>query len=453
MRARLETPRLAAARELARALFDAACLPGRLAFYLWRRRALEAEVRADLEGASAPLTAPDVEAWPARPLRILISCAEESGELHARHVARALRRLAREQGAPEPELFGFGGEKLREEGVEILADPVARAAMGFDGVLSALPFYLGLASQMARACDEREPDLFLPIDSPALHLPFARIAGRRGVRVVHFIPPQYWGWAPWRVRSYRRHVDLTLTILPFEAAWFDRHGVANAHVGHPLLDSLAEVPESRPPADARELALLPGSRAGVIDRNLPWMLERVRELRARVPALQVCILQAGAEHQERIEGHLARAGLQGATGWLRLAVGDLHTELGRVRCALSVSGTVLLDLLHHRLPAVVLYRLRGRRGRWMYDHLLTTPWFASVNLLAGREAMPEFCFHGQGPVVEVGHALERCYNDEEWRRRCGADLDEAARRLGPAGASERAARHALAAAARAATRS
>jgi len=73
------------------------------------------------------------------------------------------------------------------------------------------------------------------------------------------------------------------------------------------------------------------------------------------------------------------------------------------------------------------------------------PWFASVNLLAGREVLPEFGFHGQGPLEEVGRALVRALADEGWRQECRAGLDEAARRLGPPGAVGRAARHALAA--------
>ena len=79
----------------------------------------------------------------------------------------------------------------------------------------------------------------------------------------------------------------------------------------------------------------------------------------------------------------------------------------------------------------------------MFEHLLSTPHFASVNLLAGREVLPEFCFTGEGPLEAVGQALERCYKDEAWRGRCGEGLERAARRLGPAGASRRAACHAL----------
>ena len=91
----------------------------------------------------------------------------------------------------------------------------------------------------------------------------------------------------------------------------------------------------------------------------------------------------------------------------------------------------------------MLYQLSNARQSWMYRNLLTTPWFASPNLLLGREVYPEFCFHGAGPEEEVCTALERCYKDSEARSAVRDELEQAAQRLGPPGAAERAARQAL----------
>ena len=128
---------------------------------------------------------------------------------------------------------------------------------------------------------------------------------------------------------------------------------------------------------------------------------------------------------------------------MRLETGDLHGSLRSARSALSVSGTILIDLLHHRLPAVVIYRVKGRFEVWMSRHLLTAPWFASINLLAAEELLPEFAFCGDGPRAEVAGALERCHRDEAWRARCRTGLERVARRLGPPGAADRAASHAI----------
>jgi lipid-A-disaccharide synthase len=436
-------PSLAVAGELGRALLDVARLPLRLQDYLTRHEALQEALREDLRAPGAHAESAPAHALPARPLRIFLSCAEASGEIHAVHLVEALRARARELGGPEPELVGLGGARLEASGVRLVGRPVDRAAMGIGGVLPALPYYLGLLTDCCRTFREESFDLFLPIDSPALHVPLSRLARSSGVRVVHFVAPQYWGWAPWRVDGYRAAVDLALTILPFEARWYARHDVATRHVGHPLLDALRAVPVTRPAVDSRRLVLLPGSRKSVIRANLPWMLRQVSYLLRKRPELEVQVLQGGDTHRPLIEELLRESGLES----VELRTGDLHQHLAGARAAFSVSGTVLTDLMHHRLPTLVLYRLKGRRGTWMYRNLLTAPYFASVNLLAGREVLPELCFQGEGPVDQAQEWLERVIWDEEWRAECVEGLDAAARRLGPPGAVQRAASHALAVAA------
>jgi lipid-A-disaccharide synthase len=428
-------------RELVRAVLDAVVAPLRAGAYLLRRGALEAEVRADLAAPAAVEDGPAPSGLPDRPLRILVSCAEPSGEQHARNLVRALRAELEAAGAPPPELVGLGSDRLGALGVRLLGDPVSRAAMGADAARQ-LSFYTDMLRDVAAHLADPGCDLVLPVDSPALHVPLGRIARRHGARVAHFVTPQYWGWAPWRVGGYRGAVDLALSILPFEPAWFRRRRVPTAHVGHPIVDALAEVPAAASAGDEDDgsLVLLPGSRASVVERNLPWMLTAAARLRLAHPDLRVVLPYERGDLRDTLQRLLASSG---AAGWVELVHGRLHDTLRRARCALSVSGTVLLDLLHHRLPAVVVYRLPGRLWSWARPRFLTVPWFASTNLLASRELLPEFCFHGEGPFEEACAALERCYGDPEWRGACRAGLEEVAARLGPAGATRRAARHAL----------
>jgi lipid A disaccharide synthetase len=96
------------------------------------------------------------------------------------------------------------------------------------------------------------------------------------------------------------------------------------------------------------------------------------------------------------------------------------------------------------LPAVVVYRLASSRQAALSRWFLTAPHFASINLLAAREIVPEFCFAGEGPRARVEAALERAIADESWRAQCRAGLELAAERLGPPGATSRAARAVIA---------
>ena len=439
------TPRAAVRGALVRATVETALGPLGCARYLLQRRRREHEARADLAAVVAPAPAPRPSGLPDRPLRLFLSCAEPSGEIHAANLVAALRAELARASAPEPELVGLGGDRLAEAGVRLVGRPVDRAAMGLDGVLGSVPWYLRLLESAARALRDAQFDACVPVDSPALHVPLGRIAHRYGVPVAHYVTPQYWAWAPWRVAAYRDAVDLALTILPFEVPWFERNGVRTRHVGHPMLDELGPVEAARDATREDEdpagpIALLPGSRGKTVARNLPFMLEVLARLRERQPELAVVLPQDRGDHEEEIRAQLDAAG---ASDWVRLEIGDLHGSLRRARAAFSVSGTILIDLLHHRLPAVAVYRLGGTLQGWAYRNLLTTPWFASVNLLAGEELFPELCFTGTGPVAAACDALERCYKDGTWRRRCRTGLERAAVRIGPPGAATRAARHVL----------
>ena len=426
---------MAIAPELMRALGDLVLLPPRLLRQILtqptRCRELEELLQSEPAFVDDP---PDPGSLPERPLRLFLSAAEDSGEIHAVNLAHALRSECTELGLDAPELFGFGGDRMEAAGVERLARPVDRAAMGIGAALRELSYFSGLLKTAAQGFSERTPDVFAPVDSPALHVPLARIAKKHGTSTVHFVAPQYWGWAPWRVGGYAKAIHTALTILPFEPAWFEGTGVHTEHVGHPLLDALAEVPATRPGPEASDLVLLPGSRASVIDQNLPWMLERVSPLVSE--GANVVILQDSPRHGGRVRNHVLNSSVDGKVS---VRTSDLHAHLATARTAFSVSGTVLLDLLHHRLPTVVVYRLESSLS-WIRPRLLNAPHFASTNLLAGREVLPEFGFSGSGPIAEVEGALHTAHTDEAWRAECFAGQDEAATRLGPPGATRRAAR-------------
>ena len=439
---RSPAPRSAARRELARALLGLAAGPLRLAGFALERDSAAARVRRDLGVLGCKVDPePRLEPRESRP-RVFLSCGETSSEAHAIRLARELRQVSAAAGLPEPELLGLGGSGLAAEGVEIIGDPTDRAAMGGQGVLSEIPFYLDLLEHAARAFRDRAPDVFAPVDAPALHVPLARLAGRYGVPTVHLVAPQYWAWGPWRVAGYRKVVDRALTILPWEPAWFARAGVRSRHVGHPQVDVLNELPPAPGDEDRDELALLPGSRRGEVRHALGFQLEVARRLLDRTPGRRAFVAQARDDHAEFIRGEIDRAGL---TDRIRLEVGDPHRHLARARAALAVSGTVLTDLLHHRLPAVVIYVLGGRLRARIAPWLVTCPWFASTNLLAGREVCPEFAWRAgtQGPADEVTDLMIRALEDGAWRASNRSELDRAVARLGPPGAVRRAAHHVL----------
>src|SRR5579864_3960697 len=211
------------------------------------------------------------------PPEILISAGEASGDMYAAQLARAL------QARTGAHLFGMGGPKMREAGVEIIADASEIAVVGITEVLHRLPAVWRAWRRLEREAASRKPALAITVDSPGFNFGLARRLKRHGVRNVYFISPQLWAWRPGRMRWIQRRFERVLVIFPFEEELYRNAGVAVDFVGHPLVDSVRPVMTreqfcARFGLDPRQriLALLPGSRPSEIRRNLPIILESCR---------------------------------------------------------------------------------------------------------------------------------------------------------------------------------
>lgn len=422
-------------RELVRALI----VPARLLLYLprrrhWRRRAREALAAASQrDGATEPdqLAAFFDRRKPHRGDRphLFVSAGEASGEQHA---SRLVGKVA-----GEARVTAFGGGQLAEAGADVRFALSEHAVMGVVGVLKQLPLILRAYAGFLRLLRDDPPDLVVLVDYPGLHLVMAKACRRRGVPVLHYVAPQYWAWGPWRMRRYRRAVDATLTILPFETEFFARQGVPSAYIGHPLLDELLDAPPDADEVAAvrarRTLVLLPGSRRAEIEANLSGMLQVAATLRARDPALRVVIPHKNPRRTEPIRAILREAQAEG----VEHHEGPLGPWLAGAHLVLAKSGTGSLEACLHGNPTLVVYQLRGWLASLGYRNILSVPFIAAANLIAGREVVPEHCFSGTDGWAAVTADAERLWSDEAART---AHLDGACdvrRRLGEPGATDR----------------
>src|SRR2546427_8292601 len=188
------------------------------------------------------------------PPQILISAGEASGEMHAARLATALRKRA------DIHLFGLGGPRMGEAGVELVANCSEVAVLGISEVLHRLPALRRVMRRLVAEAAGRKPALAILTDFPGFHLRLARRLRWQGVRNVYFICPQFWAWRPWRVRLVKRRFEHALCIFPFEEKFYRDAGVTVSFIGHPLADhlraamSLAQTDENHQPV-ARQQCL------------------------------------------------------------------------------------------------------------------------------------------------------------------------------------------------------
>jgi lipid-A-disaccharide synthase len=371
---------------------------------------------------------------------LLIVAGEASGDLHGARLLAELRRLL-----PGVRAFGMGGGELRAAGLEAVADSAEVAVVGIFEVARVLPRIRQVFAALLAEVDRRRPRAALLIDFPDFNLRLARQLARRGIAVIYYISPQVWAWRRGRVRTIARRVDRMLVLFAFEVDFYRRSGVPAVHVGHPLVDEVPQLPSAwdRPlaPGEPLRLALLPGSRRGEIEALLPVMLAAADRLARELPLALTLIRAPGipeAALARHVDDFLKRRGPGGGALPVRMVSDDRFGAIADSHLALCASGTATLEVGLLGTPMIVLYRLAW----WTYvlaRLLVRLPNFAMVNLVLGREVVPEL-LQGEAEPERIAAEASRLLADGGARARVRAALAELRPRLGEGGASARAAR-------------
>jgi lipid-A-disaccharide synthase len=372
----------------------------------------------------------------------MISCGEPSGDLYAGALARELRGLD-----PSVIVTGFGSQRLRGAGAELIADFKGLSVTGLLEVARVLPRTYAVYRRLVAEAAATKPDVFVAIDFPDFNFRLAHQMKRLGIPVVYYISPQLWAWRPGRLKTMKRIADRVLVIFPFEEEIYRRAGVPVEFVGHPLFDVTQAPPPRAQVLAARGLdparpvvALLPGSRSNEVRAILPGLLDAARLIRDRVPGVQFVLARAPHLADELLAGaREPRAGIV-------VVDGAADEVLAAADVALVASGTVTVQAAMHECPMVVVYRLSPltyRLGR----PFVQVDTFAMANLVAGRRIVPELIQDDFTPESVAVHAVT-LLTDANAAVRMRDDLRAVKARLGSAGASRRAAASVLATARR-----
>jgi lipid-A-disaccharide synthase len=363
---------------------------------------------------------------------VLVSCGEPSGDLYAGDLVRCLR----ERAGPL-DVFGLGGDRLAAEGGRLLAHVRDLAVVGLLEVLRHLRRLRGVFRAVLEEVERERPAVAVLVDYADFNLRLAGELKARGVPVVYYVSPQVWAWRGGRVRAIRERVARMVVIFPFEEPLYREAGVPVSFVGHPLVDL------ARPAADRAAflaglgldpaqpvLAVLPGSRRQEVAHNLPPIAGALRLLRARRADLQLALAVAPSLDEALLDRDLA--GLPVA----RVA-GRTHALLSAATAGIVASGTATVEAALMDLPMVVVYRLSPLTyalGR----PFVRVPQYAMANLIAGREVVKELIQGAFRPETVTREVLA-LLDDAERRRRVHEGLAQVRARLGPPGASARAA--------------
>ncbi len=356
--------------------------------------------------------------------RIFISAGEPSGDLHGAGVVRALRTRY-----PNATIEALGGPQMERAGATLRHRMEGLAAFGVVEVVTKIRAHYRLLRSLQKDFRLGRYDLVILVDYPGFHVRVAEAAHATGTKVLYYIAPQLWAWRPGRARRLAAAVDRLAVVLPFEQLFFGGLGLRSEYVGHPLVDRepLPTRHEARArlgiPDNGRVLGIFPGSRVQEIRR----LWEPFRDA-----ALQ--LLKEGSCDRIFVAG--IAAGHYPDPGPIKVLQGDPAPLFAAADAALAKSGTTTLEAALADTPMVVAYKVHPLTWA-MFQRVRTVRWVSLVNLVAGREVVPEI-LQDRATATELADAVRPLLNPSDpgtLAQREGLALVR--ERLGAAGATTR----------------
>jgi lipid-A-disaccharide synthase len=317
-------------------------------------------------------------------LRIALVAGEASGDIMGSGLMRAIK--ARH---PDAEFIGVGGPLMEAQGMTSYFPMERLSVMGLVEVLGRLKELLARRKLLIQTLIDEKPDVFIGIDAPDFTLNIELKLRQAGIKTVHYVSPSVWAWRQKRVLKIREGCDLMLTLLPFEARFYEEKGVPVRFVGHPLADTIpleadrASAREQLGLSDGPVVALMPGSRGGEVGRLGALFFDTAERLLAERPNLRFVLPCASPQRRAQIEQLLRGRDLP-----LKLLDGQSHLALAACDAVLIASGTATLEALLYKRPMVVAYRL-APLTYWILKRMVKSPYVSLPNLLAQRLLVPE----------------------------------------------------------------
>ena len=367
-----------------------------------------------------------------RVLTIMLIAGEPSGDQLGAQLMAGLKSLSGDR----VRIVGVGGPAMTAQGLSSLFPLDATAVMGLREVVPRIPTILRRVREAADFALKVRPNLVVMIDSPDFTHRIARRLKKIDptIRTVNYAPPQVWASRAYRARAMAHYFDAVLTLLPFEAAFFEKNGLKAYFVGYPVVERAKLITGGDDfrrrfsiNSDAPLLAVLPGSRQNEIRFILPQFKKTVERLAGEIPGL-VCVMPTVA--------HVAALVRQAASDWptpIHVVEGDAerYAAFDAANAALAASGTVTSELALAKTPMVVGYRV-GRVTYALARHFILAPYIVLINLILDRLAVPEFVQAKCEPLT-LARALRPLLGDTPERAKQLRDLDEAVREFGLGG--------------------
>ena len=308
---------------------------------------------------------------------------------------------------PEAKFIGIGGQKMIQCGMVSAFNMEELSVMGiFEVAAHAIPI-LKIRSAITKLLLKERPCIMIGIDSPDFNLSVEHALKKAGIKTVHYVSPSVWAWREKRIVKIKASCDEILALLPFEKEFYDRHDMPCTYVGHTLANS---IPVKIDQALARErsglykncvdgvpgkvLAILPGSRRGIIKRMLPIYALSAALLHEKIKDLSFISVAPNRDIALLIKDIWLEYCPQLS---LTVFVGDSQDVIASADACLLTCGTIAFEAMLLKCPMVVAYKV-SRLSAAIARRLLKVNMYSLPNLLAKREIVKELIQEDCTPI-------------------------------------------------------
>jgi lipid-A-disaccharide synthase len=318
-------------------------------------------------------------------VKIGVVAGEASGDLLGADLITHLKTYY-----PQAEFIGIAGPKMQAVGCQSIADINDLAVMGLLEVIPSLPRLWRLRKRLLDTFLQEKIDIFIGVDATDFNLNLAKALHRKGIKTVQLKGPSIWAWRKSRLKSILRSVDLLLPLFPFECPIYRAAGMDVDYLGHPLADSIPLNVDKQAaraklglPADAKILAVLPGSRKQELQYLADDFIEAAQLCQSKLPGLMCISASANEARREQWQQALVSHDMD---------IQTFHQQTQTVMMAADVvllaSGTATLEAMLCKRPMVVAYRL-SKLTFAILKRMFYAPFISLPNLLAGEQVAPE----------------------------------------------------------------
>jgi lipid-A-disaccharide synthase len=364
-------------------------------------------------------------------LNLMIIAGEVSGDILGGELSAELMQLDN-----KIKLFGIGGEKMKQAGVEIIYHINKLAFLGFAEVVRHIPFVKKVQNDLIKVIREKKIKHIIMIDYPGFNLNFAKKIKPFGVKVLYYVSPQVWAWGKRRIKKMKSLVRKMFVVFSFEEKIYKDEGIDVEFVGHPILDringynflSKENFFESCNLDTAKDILLiLPGSRKFEVEKIFPACIEAALRLKKEFN-LQIVVAGAASIDEKLF------AGISPLSEY-KIIKNKNYELMKYSKVGIIKSGTSTLESGLFGLPMVIVYKT-SLLTYFISKSLVRLKNIGMANIISGENVVTELIQHNVNPN-SIYNEVKKILSDGDLFDSIKRKLSSIKIKLGSEGAAKR----------------